>query len=340
MRQVVLTILIISTNAYAIPKLTYEISQDSSQQSLGYSTGQVVSKSVSNTKTVLNLSDDIFKDNYNYSFGLTYNRPDYSSVLVRDRFGVETILNQTRETKAEYSLNTGLGFGKDGHTIDLSFFSNLNDSPYATRGISGGYQYSFYNSTSIIGIKYNLMSQERPEDYYTEPGTFNVLKRPTQIKTKEIGLTFEQAITTKMKSSLKISRVLESEERPSQNKFSGKLGFALSETFFLKTGYGRFIEEDISPKNERGIFQASSIENELIYEYNFDHLFSLSYDLVIEDEALSFNNSITRTAFDQYGIAARSLWTSSLTTNLKFRYAESNFNTNELYFVGGIEWSL
>lgn len=341
MRQIIFLALLLPTIGNAIPILNYEISQDASQQSLGYSTGRLVNQRVNLAQTSITVADTTFKENYNYSVGIVALRPDYSMTLIRDEFGNETTLDQLIEKRDEYNLNTSFGYGYHGHSVDFGVNTYLTNSPFKTQTFNVGYRYSFYNSTTTLGAAVSTTKQSRPEDYYTQPLTFNVIKRPNEINTDSLSLTLDQVLGARVKGSLEYTHILESEERPTQDKLDAKIGFALTESTFLKGGVGYYIEDDsIEAKNERGFFEAYSFETELVYEYEFDHLISIGYDLVVEDETFKYNNSIVRTAFDQYGLGLRSIWTDLITTNFRFRYAESNFDTKELYFVGGLEWSL
>lgn len=341
MRKIILaSIFLFPLCGFAIPKFTYEFSHDRSQQILGYSTGNL-NRDVNRTQTNVNIADDTFLDNYNYSLGLTYDLPDYSSLVVRDRFGNEETLADRRGEAAEYNLNFSFGYGQGPHAIDFGGSTYLNDVAFKNQTLTLGYKYSLYNSTSVLGIKITTIKQTRPEDYFTQLGTFAVIQRPTEVSGKEYGLSLDQVVTARIKTSFEYSYIEETQERPSQNKFLGNIGAALTETIFLKGSAGYYAEDSTAaPKNERGIFSALSLGTELIYEYEFDHLFSIGYDLVMEDEDIAATGAITRTAFDQYGFGMKSLWTDRMATNFRLRYAESNINTNEVYFVGSLEWSL
>lgn len=341
MRQIVFLLALFPMVAHTIPVLNYQIAQDSSQQQLGYSTGRQVNQRVDFAQTSLTITDSTFKENFNYSLGVIALSPDYSTMMIRDQTGIERTLDQLIEKREEYSLTSSLGFGKNGHSVNIGVNTYLNDSPFKTQIFSAGYSYGFFNSTTTLGLNLSTTKQSRPEDYYTETETFRILKRPGVINTDQLTFSIDQVLSSRAKISLEIGRYFESEERPTQDNIQTRLGIALTDSLFLKGGAGYFIEDQSQKaKNERGHFKAYTLESELVYEYNFDHLISLGYDLVIEDETLAFNGAIFRTAFDQYGLGLRSIWTDVITTNLKFRYAESNFNTKELYFMGGFEWSL
>ena len=266
-------------------------------------------------------------------------RPDYSSVLVRNRGGIETPLSAQYPGLTELSAEAKGLYLSGPRRATLSYTGNLNPSPYFTQTLTAAYQHGFYNQSTILGVNAAYMTQNQPESWFIDTD-FRNRARPALIHANEVVLFVNQILTDRWKAELSVVSAERVEDRPRNVGVTMTHWYALADRLFLKGLLDYRTELRALPlKDERGYFSAKTAEIALTVEPVYDLLATASYAIVVENESDPRTGREAQVGSDQLGLGVSYLIGRWL-VNVQGAYRLTNIGLKAYSIGGGVTWTL
>ena len=226
-----------------------------------------------------------------------------------------------------WNANTQLSYQRGQYTSSVAFLYPLSNNLLKQYGLSASQTVGFYNKSTVLGLNYQYLQEQRPRSYFLD-FDFKVKLRPWRPHAHGLSLFYEQILTEKLRFRVKPFLIYRPEERP--DALGGELLFAyapLSAHALKLKGLYAGERKSQALKNERGYFKLLSVNAAWDYDLNYSTLLGLSYNYQREDEENS-RNLTTRTLGLDTLSAAFEKKLSDFTVKLSANYAWSNLKNN------------
>lgn len=317
-------------------KLSSEFEVKNTRQPLGVF-GIERSSKVKNQNLQLGYEAEGIKKYYYSSLFFTANDPDYTDLKIVNEEGNEEPLTGT--SALETKVSATFGIQKNTHNFNIGINSFIDDAPYKDKGISFTFEESFYNRTTIFGLNASFTKYYRPTSYYLAQD-YQLIKRPSEVNGNTSSIYLIQALSDRIKIRVDAVTAQRIEERPRNIGLKIKSGFVLSDILYGKLSAGHIRElKSMDLKNDRGYFQVTESEAELIFEPVFDLLLAFSYQLAIEREDNPGTGEILQVGTDSFGLGANYLMGKTELYS-KMLYSKTNSKTEDVVFNMGMSWEI
>jgi len=265
--------------------------------------------------------------------------PDYSSVLVRSKAGVEEPLSNQVGSQSEFVMDLGADWARGANNASLGWRGNLGKSPFHSSLFRGGYSRSFFSQATSLGLQGAYLSQQQPESYFIDRD-FQTKPRPQSINAYEAAFLFDQALSEKWKMRNRVGIAQRIEERPRNYFLSSRHAYALTDRLFadLQLTFADEIRSE-ALKNERGYFRAYGARAGLSAEVFYDFVVSASYGILFERERDTRIEREVEVASDQYGLGV-TYSLSQVDLEARAGYVVTNTNIRNLTLSVGSTWRL
>lgn len=265
--------------------------------------------------------------------------PDYSSVLVRNKAGIEAPLSTQVGSRSEFVMDLGADWAKGANSASLGWRGNVNGSPFFSNLFRGAYSRSFFSQATSVGLQGSYLSQRQPESYFVDRD-FQTKARPQSVNAYEIAFLLDQILSEKWKMRNRVGISQRIEERPRNYFLSSRHAYALTDRLFadLQLTYADELRSE-TLKNERGYFRAYGARVGLSAEIFYDLVVSASYGILFERERDPRIEREVEVASDQYGLGVIYSF-SQVEFEARAGYVVSNTNIRNLSLSGGATWRL
>lgn len=286
-------------------------------------------------QTALTSQFKVKKTNIDFSF--SKNKNDYSKTLIRNKDGSEERLSQIFD-KDEYASAVGVSTYFGSHDLSISAASSISDSPYSQAGQKIQYSYRGPNDSYKLGGSVETKTTEQPDNYFINR-ELQTQKSPEKLVTQQLQLTYEQVFTDNFKAQVVFLNGVRRADRPDNKGYILKTGYAINEFLFLKNQLGAIAEENTSLKNNRGRYAVRFFDAELGLNFSYRLQFTFGYGLSVETEKQSYAAADTQVGHDIYSSGLRyRINNYTLLSDVSLR--ESNIDTKEYNFSGGLSWDI
>ena len=273
----------------------------------------------------------------NIDFGFSKSKNDYSKTLIRNKDGSEERLGQVFD-KNEYAAALGVSTYFGPHDLSASMASSISDSPYSQAGQKIQYTYRGANDSYKLGGSIETKTTQQPDNYFINR-ELQTQKSPEELVTQQLQLTYEQVITDNFKAQVVFLNGVRRADRPDNRGYILKTGYAINEFLFLKNQLGTINEENTLLKNNRGRYAVRFFDTELGVNFSYRVQFTFGYGLSVETEKQSYAAADTQVGHDIYSSGLRyRLNNYTLLSDVSLR--ESNIDTKEYNFSGGLSWDI
>ena len=241
---VVMNIITTSTIWAAGKKLTYNFGAERTESALELTNG-VVNNNVTKNIHELRFSEDDKWGILSYNVGFRLENPDYSSVVIIDSSGEEELLSNLRNEHDEYFVDTTMVLAKGSHSLSFGGATSVGNVAFRNHSLNIGYQESFFNKTTILGVSTSWSKDWRRSTHFTDGITF--IERPTKVETNTHSFTYDQILSERLKGSFQYSYQDENVERPSSHKIVTRFGYVVTDQIFARLSYSYANEDDDDP---------------------------------------------------------------------------------------------
>lgn len=294
-----------ATSAWALPgelKTRFSSTSTEGQARVGI---DLPTERVSRTATTVSgRTPTLWNEAVAFRGAVTTTKNDYSTILLRDRYGTQTRLSDKFD-QLETSAEVGADLTIKSHSASVGHSRMLSDSPYSFHAWNAGYNYGFFGGTTIVGVNYTSARQEQPLTYFIDPREFRNRLRPESLTSQRFELFGEQVLTERWKIHVRVFQGARFEDRPKH--WGGELrnAYALSDRWYLRLDTGALRERKSELlKDERGRYSVYWAELQVVFEPVYDLLLTAALGTTVEHEDVDWENVRRQIGSDNFSLRA------------------------------------
>ncbi len=246
----------------------------------------------------IGVSDLTYQDYY-WGYSFTIQQPDNESYKLMGSDGLERSLDGA-EIELSGSLDIKYYMGNIGYFLTIT--SDIVDTPFFKRGISGTYEYKAEHGLTIYRVKASYYKRDMPLDYFRDEN-LAIQQRPTEVFGRSLSAEWEQVVSGSIRSLLKVAVRDRKNERPMNYGSELRVATAINDEHFVHWNALYYKEKESRDfKSDIGYFTYYRLGFEYVFEPYFEYLVSLGYHYTNEKENNPVTGYITQVGTDSYSV--------------------------------------
>ena len=224
--------------------------------------------------------------------------------------------------------------------INLQSVIPVNDTLIKSRAIQASVGYKLRKDTLSLELSLGDNLQEYPAGFYVDP-LFRTRTVPEEYRQTTTGISFSQAINSKVKLGGQLRLTDHHSYRPSSLQARAAVKYALKSWAFLgfSAQHATDINEKTEPLDGSGFYQWTALQSEASFEPMLDLILSASYAWILEHETSAGNTRTAKLGADQVGLKAQYTF-SQITVDAGGSVLWHSTKARRAAFQGGVTWTL